>query len=83
MKCYFVYDGKGDWFNCTAIMEDGWAFAGHLCSHPNFAPGDLYYGRPQRIEILKRMFPGIDFQFELISAVNLPKDILKLNQETD
>lgn len=60
MKIYFAcrFDGPGWWY-CVGILENGFKFASHLCTHPNFAPGDLYFNRPERIEALKELF-GID-----------------------
>lgn len=68
MKGYFVCDGNRDWWSCWGVLENGFCFGQHVCSHPNFAPGDLYYGRPERIAALKEVF-GVgkdDLTFELI-----------------
>ena len=33
------------------VAEDGEHLASHICSHPCFAPGDLYEHRPERKEM--------------------------------
>lgn len=42
LKAWFVYTGNPGWFHCVMILENGFAPACHICSHPNFAPGDLH-----------------------------------------
>lgn len=59
MKMYFVCSGPPNWLTCYGVLENGFVFGSHLCSHPGFAPGDLYFQRPDRIEGLKQVF-GID-----------------------
>lgn len=76
IKGYFVWQGQNQWLDCYLILEDAFCPASHICSHPSFAPGDLYFSRPERIEILKRMYPeGIDWQ-PLVRAADLPADFL-------
>lgn len=56
MKIYFVCDGADDWWVCHGVLENGFYFGQHACSHPCFAPSDLYFQRPNRISALKELF---------------------------
>jgi len=60
MKMYFVCEEQGpEWFYCYGVLENGFGFAQHVCSSPNFAPGDLYFTRSHRINALRELF-GIE-----------------------
>ena len=62
MKMYFLCDNQGpQWFVCYGVLENGFVFGSHLCSHPVYAPSDLYFGRKHRIEALKEIF-GVRFE---------------------
>ena len=70
MKGYFVCDGKDDWWVCYGVLENGFCFGQHVCSHPGFAPGDLYTHRPERQAALKEVF-GLspdDIEWETITV---------------
>ncbi len=57
MKMYFVCEYRGpEWWLCDGILENGFAFGQHLCSHPGFAAGDLYFTRKERIAAIKELF---------------------------
>jgi hypothetical protein len=56
-KMYFVCEFQNaDWYSCTGVLSNGFAFGGHVCSHPGYAPGDLYFTRKNRIDALKEIF---------------------------
>lgn len=59
MKMYFVCSGRDDWWTCFGVLNNGFVFGSHVCSHPGFAKGDLYFTRSERIAALKEIF-GID-----------------------
>jgi hypothetical protein len=60
LKMYFVCEDRGpQWFYSYGILSNGFCFGEHLCSHPDFAPGDLYFRRKERIAALREMF-GLD-----------------------
>lgn len=57
MKMYFLCEEhQPAWWICNAVLENGFYFGQHVCSSPGFAPGDLYFGRPERIAALEEMF---------------------------
>lgn len=67
-----------EWWACDGILSNGFLFGGHVCSHPNFAPNDLYFGRNERIEALKAIF-GFEWskeECELV-IVNSPAEMPK------
>src|SRR5690606_19654469 len=37
----FVNGGGWDWWNVSALSQDGEFLAGHACSHPSFGPRDM------------------------------------------
>ena len=80
LKAWFCYAGKPGWYSCTMVLENGWAPFGHICSHPNFAPGDLFYGRPERMAIFKEMGIEIDAQ-PVCEDKELPPELLQKNKE--
>jgi hypothetical protein len=81
IKGWFTYAGDRDWYTCVAVLENGHAFATHVCSHPHFAPGDLYYGRPERMAILKVMYPeGIDWQ-GVVKDTDVPAEVFERNKD--
>lgn len=60
LEIYFVCEHRGpEWVYSMGILSNGMHFGSHLCSHENYAPGDLYFRRKERIAALKEMF-GID-----------------------
>lgn len=88
MKAFILADGDKDWWNCTLLCEDGWAPFGHLCSHPNYAPGDLWLGRPKRQQAIQELGLTLDIHPEIfvlneqnIAAEPL-KSALKANDES-
>lgn len=56
---FFVCDGARDWWNCYGVLSNGFCFGQHICSDPGFAPGDLYFGRAERVAALRELF-GVD-----------------------
>jgi len=57
MKIYYVCENGGpEWFNSYGVLENGFCFGQHLCSHPNYAPGDLLLRRKNRLAALKEIF---------------------------
>lgn len=62
LKAWFIYYGNPGWFHCVMIFSNGWVPFGHLCSHPNFAPGDLWIGRKERMEIVEKMGIKVEIQ---------------------
>lgn len=60
MKMYFVCENQGPgWFYSYGILDNGFCFGQHVCSHPDFARGDLYFTRINRIAALRELF-GVD-----------------------
>ena len=57
MKIYFVcrYDGP-QWWYCMGLLSNGFHFADHVCSRPDFAPMDLYFRRQERVNALEKLF---------------------------
>ncbi len=61
LQLYIVCEHRGtDNFCCYGILSNGFCFGTHLCSHPSFAPSDLYYRRTERISALESLF-GVRF----------------------
>lgn len=61
MKTYFLCDYQGpQWWVCYGVLENGFCFGQHICSHPNYAPGDLYFTRKERVEALEKVW-GITY----------------------
>ena len=57
MKTLYIYPSKGNDIPFTLVdIDNGEALASHFCSHEGFAPGDLYYARPERIEKYKEKY---------------------------
>lgn len=80
LKAWPTYSGEGDWFDCVLVLENGWAPFGHLCSHPNFAPGDLWLGRPERMAAFKKM--GIELVLQPITKdMDVPAEVLAKNKD--
>lgn len=77
LKIYYVAENRGpQWFYSYGVLSNGFCFGQHICSHPDFAPGDLLLNRSDRKEALKKIFdiePTEDNQ-ELF-VVNTKKDI--------
>lgn len=69
MKGYYVCSyGDPQWWTCYGVLENGFCFGQHLCTHPDFAPGDLFERRPERQKALEKVF-GLspsDIDFKLI-----------------
>lgn len=80
LKAWFAYSGSPGWFHCTMILENGWAPWSHLCSHPNFAPGDLFIGRKERMELFKKLGIEIDLQ-GIVSTDEVPKEVVEKNKD--
>lgn len=84
MKMYFLCEGSQDWWTCTGILDNGFQFGGHVCSHPNYAPSDLYLGRKNRIKALKELF---DIDPETVEkhlvVIKSKEDIPAFYYETD
>ena len=54
---FFVCENQGPrWYKCLGILENGFCFGSHICSHPAFAPGDLYFTREKRQQALNKLF---------------------------
>lgn len=65
MKAYIVYQPaqwQGD-IIAVLIREDGSCLAEHVCSHPNFAAGDLWTGREER----RSKWPGLEVDLKPMS----------------
>lgn len=75
LKAYITYGGQHMWYTCTLIAENGMAIAQHVCSHPNFAPGDLWFARPERVEALRKIGVELDVQPGLIQERDLEKTV--------
>lgn len=57
MKIYYVCEYiMPDWYYCYGVLDNGFCFGQHVCSHPCFAPEDLLLGRKNRIKSLKEIF---------------------------
>lgn len=57
MKLHFVcQEIEPEWWSCYGLTSHGFMFAQHVCSHPAFAPGDLYFDRPERKKVLELLF---------------------------
>jgi hypothetical protein len=56
VKIYFVCDGRPDWYSCWGVLENGFVFGQHVCSHPFYAPNDLYFRRDKRVAALRTLF---------------------------
>lgn len=70
MKGYFLcfHDGP-EWWYCQGLLENGFCFGEHVCSHPGFAPGDLLMHRKDRLAALRLIFPEADpTTFELVQV---------------
>ena len=57
MKMFFLCDYQGPqlWV-CYGVLENGFCFGQHICSHPAYAPGDLYFWRKERVEALEKIW---------------------------
>lgn len=53
------------------VAETGEHLASHFCSNYGFAPSDLYYGRPERIEQFKERFGEVEIMF--IDETDIPE----------
>lgn len=68
-----------DWFSLY-VAETGESLASHGCSHAGYAPGDLYYDRPERIKEFKERFGYVEVMF--IDQTNISEEeLLKRNKE--
>jgi hypothetical protein len=63
LKMYFVCSGSDDWWTCYGVLSNGFCFGQHICSHPGFAPGDLYFNRDNRKRALLEVL-GVDETIE-------------------
>ena len=45
------------------VAETGEHLASHFCSNATFAPGDLYFGRKERIKEYEEKFGEVDVKF--------------------
>ena len=76
LKLYCVCEHHGpDWWTCYGVLSNGFNIGNHLCSHPNFSPGDLYGSRPERKKALMEIFE--------IEPDTLSIDILKIRSKED
>lgn len=80
MKAWFTYSGSRDWWNCVMVLENGYAPFGHLCSHPNFAPGDLFFSRPDRMAAFRKLGIELDIQ-GTCQDIDVPADVLEKNKD--
>lgn len=62
------------------VAETGESLASHFCSNYTFAYGDLYEGRPERIEEWQRRFG--DFEVKYIDETDISnEELLRRNKE--
>jgi len=60
LKIYYVCDGRHKpWYNCVAMLSNGFIFAQYMTLVPEYAPADLFVDRPSRQRALAEVF-GID-----------------------
>lgn len=52
--------GSPNYF-CEGLLSNGFVFGSHICSHPSFAPQDLYYNRPHVKSALEELFGVTDY----------------------
>ena len=83
MKAWFAYQGSPDWLHCFMILENGWAPFIHICSHPFFAPGDLWFTRKERQAIFSEMGITLDEPIETVRADQIPKEVWEKNQNEE
>ena len=57
-----------DWYHCSALFQNGWVLATHLCSSPGFAFHDLWGRRPERQAAVKEM--GIEVETDPSFLIN-------------
>ena len=68
-----------DWFS-LCVAETGEILASHGCSHAGYAPGDLYYDRPERIKEFTERFGDIKVMFIDQSGIS-EDELIKRNKE--
>jgi len=56
------------------VAETGETLASHLCSASGYAPGDLYYNRPERIKEWAERFGEVEVKF--IDETDIPEEEL-------
>lgn len=89
LKLFFIYNESqtmAKWFHCTAVFENGWVLATHICSHPSFAPIDLWGRREERHAVLKEMGIEVEPVQDLINDDDLPNQypwLLEVNRACD
>ena len=82
MKGYIYYGGDPQFYIAYLILENGMVCYEHLCSHPNFMPGDLWQGRPERHAEWERIGYELDLDTEP-KELPLPDELKKKNQHPD
>jgi hypothetical protein len=45
-----------EWWVCHGFLENGFNIGQHICSHPIYAPGDIWKNRPERQKAVKEIF---------------------------
>lgn len=61
-----IYPGSDVMHNSSFHLihaETGEVLASHFCSCSGFAPGDLYFNRPERIEEFTKRFGEVEVKF--------------------
>ena len=57
------------WWACHGFLENGFNIGQHICSHPTYAPSDLWSGRPERQKAVKEIFG--DFEVTKIEVITV------------
>ena len=89
LKLYFIYretPGMREWLNCTAIFENGWVFATHICSYPSYIKQDLWLRREERQAAIREMGIEVELHDELIKEDDLENQwpwLLEANKTCD
>lgn len=78
LKAWFCYSGDRGFYSCVMILENGWAPFSHICSHPYFAPGDLFFGRSERMKAFKDLGIEIDPQ-GICKDTEVPEEVYDNN----
>lgn len=84
-KMYFICEERGhQWWVCYGFLDTGFCFGEHICSHPGFAPSDLYFGRLERVLAMKELF-GREWLKEEASTIVIrkPSDIPQWFKDTN
>jgi hypothetical protein len=77
MKAYILGHGGDGVY--TLVLENGYLYANHWCSHFGYAAGDLYTQRPERQAHFERMGIELDVDNKLYkSETDLPEPTSEL-----